>query len=585
LLRWSELAALKAANPADWWKQLATLTPSTKLDASFGVKLDVQPTIGGQSFTDIFGTPYITLDTDQLFRLSDEGLVVYQAPSVSVDVLLSATQKTQLLNVLDKLKAAGEGAFNPDFLSIKLPGIGKSLSELFGNKSADPGSSFFNRLLNLSDAANAYFNSTKLAATPPADAADATLLGLVNALNTALSQKVAIDFDASQSDWSGKNLANVSFAGLNLRGFNFNGADLTGADFSGADLTGATFAGANLSFAVFATRKPDGSVDRSTGKAGAARLEGVNFSGARLKGVNLGGLDLRAANFELADISTTVFDKASLVGASFAGSVVSASTSLANALFSGVLPAELLRATGTAIDLDPLTGAADLSGFDLSGFNFSGLDLAGIKLANAKLVAANLYGVKFGAANLAGADLSTAYLAKADLATATLSSATKLDGALFAKTDSVPTTGSGSALVIKQGTSLAGLNLSGYDFSGIDFNGVDLSGTRLVGAVFAGASLAGATLSDTSDFSQADLRGLAAVTAASGDPQISLPATLKGVFAGADLSGLNLSNISLSGLNLAGANLQGATVNGADFSLANLRAANLLLVSGTSASA
>ena len=149
----------------------------------------------------------------------------------------------------------------------------------------------------------------------------------------------------------------------------------------------------------------------------------------------------------------------------------------------------------------------------------------------------------------------------------------------------MPTLASGSALVIKQGTSLAGLNLSGYDFSGIDFNGVDLSGTRLVGAVFAGARLAGATLSDKTDFSQADLRGLATVAANGSDPLVSLPATLKGIFAGADFSGLNLSNISLSGLNLAGANLQGATVNGADFALANLRAANLLLVSGTPASA
>ncbi|OIN06540.1 pentapeptide repeat-containing protein [Oceanisphaera psychrotolerans] len=505
------------------------------------------------------GTPRLVLATDRLFVYQQDILLVSR-PDVSFDIELNATLAADILTALDRLKDSGDFVLNNSFFTTTLPGLGASLADLF---SADDSSeNTLNRIFNLKEAAEAYYATTTLNTGTDT----ATVGGLVDALNQYLLSAAAMPFDSAQADWSGAMLAYTDFGGLDLSGFDFGGADLRNANFVGADLTGANFAGANLGGAVFSD---------TSGKAVARQ---ANFSSANLFGAMLAGLDLRGAVFTAADLSGADLTAASLVAANFARSLVSTTTRVQNAIFSGSAAAELQAAEGMAdiVDLTASAGA-DLSGFDLSGVDLSGLDLSNVILTGANLTGANLQG-----SNLQGAELTNAVLARAFIYGAQFDAALGVAPDALAFADSVDTsdlatTGLNSALLLlAEGTSLAGFDLSGVDLSNLDFTGIDLSGTSLAGSNLNGASLAGAILSDTTDFTGASLEGVA-----------DLPSELKGIFARASLAGVDLTDTVLDGLNLAGADLTGAVLTGASLLGADLRAAiiNDITAAGADAAA
>jgi uncharacterized protein YjbI with pentapeptide repeats len=563
-LSYSEIKALRDADSANWYKQLATVTPSAKFDAGFNVSVDSAVQVGGQSFSDVFGNPIIRLSSEQMFRLTDDGRIAFQAPDVFIDVALNSTHKTKLLEALDTLKEAGDSISNSEILTTELPGLGKSLSDLFVNKSGQDG--FFKRLFALRTAADDYFTAHPIATTPATATSDnATIRGLIEALNESLRKAAAVPFDSNDTNWAGQSLAYTDFTGMNLQDFNFAGADLEGADFSGANLDGVNFGGANLSGAKFA--------NSTTGAA--ARLNRATFTGAILKDVSLAGLDLRDANFSDTDLSGVDFTKASIIGALFEHAKASAATKLTGALYTQALATELSLATGfaNALQIDPVSGTVNLAGYALGQFNLSELNLSHLNLTGANLAGANLRG-----AVLAGATLTNAVLSKAFIYKAQFDSALNVAADAVALADGViGTSFAGKIKEAKSGTDLSGYDLSGLDLSGINFNGIDLSGADLAGAVFEGAKLAGATFSKDTDFTGADLSGLAAVVNPfDGEPLTSLPAELLGNFARTNLAGLDLSNISLKGLNLEGANLAEVTLNGATLELANLKGAVLV---------
>ena len=323
-LKLSDVKALRAADPANWFKQLAVVTPSAKFDAGFTVSVDSAIQVGGQSFTAVFGNPIVNLVTDQLFVTDEQGVTRFQTPAVTLDIALTAAQRDTLLSVLDQLQDAGDGALSSDFLTTRIPGLDKSLSELFTVSGSE---SVLSSLFHLTTAAQTYFNGTNLALAGNAAGPDtATIRGLAAALNEALARAAAMPFLPEQPEWAGAKLAFTDFRGLDLRGFNFVGADLHGANFAGADLSGVNFAGANLAGATFATYDGGGHV------TSGAVLREVNFRGATVTGLSFAGLDLRGASFADTDLSGIDFSQASLIGADFLRSVVDHTTEVAGAL-------------------------------------------------------------------------------------------------------------------------------------------------------------------------------------------------------------------------------------------------------------
>ncbi len=556
-LRLSDIKVLRAADPTNWFKNLVAVTPSAKFDAGFTVTVDSAIQVGGQSFTAVFGDPIVKLATDQLFKIDEQGTARLQGPAVTLDVALTATQRDMLLEVLDQLRGAGDGALESEFLTKTIPGIGKSLKELF-TVSADGG--VLQKLFALTDAARDYFNGTNLPTDGnAAGPATATIRGLASALNEAVAKAGAMPFQPVQPEWAGAKLAFTNFTGLDLRGFNFVGADLHGANFAGADLTGVDFSGANLSGATFATY--DGSGNVTSG----AVLRDANFGGAQVASVSFKGLDLRGASFAETDLRGVNFSAASLIAANFANSVVDQTTSVAKAFFAGPIAAELVSASNylQAVRLDPASGIADLSGYLLDGFDLSLLDLSRANFTNARLAGANLREAVLDGATFVNTVIDQAFIYKAKFSSAFSVPAQAL---AFAK-DAIANPGSLAALVktMQSGTSLAGFDLSGMDLSGIVFTGIDLAGAKLAGVKLAGAQLAGAILSDATDFTGAALEGIS-----------SLPSVLKGNFERAGLTGIDFTGKVLDHLNLSGANLTGAVLTNASLALADLRGAVLV---------
>ncbi|SMR78823.1 Uncharacterized protein YjbI, contains pentapeptide repeats, partial [Marinobacterium sediminicola] len=574
----SEVSALKAADPTGWYRNVITLTPAARFDAGFRVEVDPGITIGGSSFTDMLGNLIVNVNSDQLFITDDNGNARFNSPAVTLDVALTTTQRDQLLSVLQQFKSVGDSALDSDFLNTVIPGLNKTLSELF-TVSGDQ--SVLSALFNLQTAAEQYFQSSTLGFGGTTGTETATIRGLAAALNEALAKASAMPFSPVQSDWSGAQLAWTDFSGMDLRGFSFVGADLRGANFTGADLTGVNFAGANLTGATFATYGADGKV------TSGAVLRDANLRGATLSGLLLAGLDLRGAVFADTDLSGVDLSAASLVAANFSRATVSNTTRVAGALFTGELAKEL-KAAGdylSAVRLDPASGLADLSGYMLDGFDLSGLDLSKVDFTNASLAGASLREAVLDVTRLGGATLDQALIYKAQFENAAADVQALLDDAIAFGTELSGLDFSDPASLLDQlksigasagslSADLSGFDLSGFDLSGIDFSNLNLAGARLNGAEFAGANLATAILDDTTSFiaaSLADVQGL--------------PDVLKGNFERANLAGADLTGKVLDSLNMAGADLTGAILTDASLTLANLRGAVLANIEAAGADA
>lgn len=156
-LRLSDIAALRTADPTGWFNNLVSVTPSAKFDAGFTVTVDSAIKVGSQSFTEFFGNPLVSLATDRLFVTDENGLTRFQAPAVTLDVALTANQRETLLSVLQQLQDAGDGALSSEFLTTEIPGINKSLSQLF---TVTGDQSVLQSLFHLKAAAEEYFNGT-----------------------------------------------------------------------------------------------------------------------------------------------------------------------------------------------------------------------------------------------------------------------------------------------------------------------------------------------------------------------------------------------------------------------------------------
>jgi large repetitive protein len=564
----SEIRALKAADAANWYRDVIRVTPAATFDAGLRVSVDPAFTLGGRSFESIFGNPIVSLVTDRLFYTDENGLTRFQAPSFSLDIALNAEQRDTLLGVLADLKAAGDGALGSDFLTTAIPGLGKSLSELF---TVDNENSVLASLFNLVDAARDYFQTTTIGARNASDvlitgSAVATIRGLAAALNEALAQATVMPFDPLTAEWSGARLAYTDFSGLDLRGFSFVGADLRNANFIGADLSGVNFAGADLRGAVFVGDPGQGAV-----------LREANFRGARLTDLVFAGLDLRGASFADTDVSGVDFAAASLIAANFSRAVTSSNTRVAGAIVLGALADELqaLASAADAVRIDPASAPADLSGYLLDGFDLSGLDLSNVDFSNASLAGANLREAVLDVERLTDAVLDRALVYRTQFEKAAADVQALLSDAI-AIADAVGAINFGNvaglpgqlksigADVGSLAANLSGFDFSGFDLSGIDFGGLNLAGAKLNGVRLAGADLSAAIIDDATSFVGASLRDVA-----------GLPDVIKGNFARANLSAVDFTGKTLESLNLAGANLRGAILTDASLSLSNLRGAIL----------
>lgn len=106
-LKLSDMAALRTADPANWYKNLVEVTPSAKFDAGFTVTVDSAIKIGDDTFSAVFGNPIVNLATERLFYTDEHGGTRFQSPAVTLDVALTVAQRDTLLSVLGTLKDGG----------------------------------------------------------------------------------------------------------------------------------------------------------------------------------------------------------------------------------------------------------------------------------------------------------------------------------------------------------------------------------------------------------------------------------------------------------------------------------------------
>lgn len=108
--------------------------------------------------------------------------------------------------------------------------------------------------------------------------------------------------------------AALNLSGLNLVDVDLSGLDLTGSDLSGADLSRAKLAGATL-FQVSLRGATMFRADLSKAELSAADLTGANLEEARLDGAGLGFAVCREASFVHADLHGATLSQADLSAA------------------------------------------------------------------------------------------------------------------------------------------------------------------------------------------------------------------------------------------------------------------------------
>lgn len=518
----------------------ADLAVRAEASGAFDARLPLTATLGSFNLSE-FGTPTLILSTDNLLSYQN-GTLVVTSPAVSLDVAINQGRLVDsLMDLLAEVKSLGQnlpfGLFDAE-----IPGLGQSLNQLLTNAEAAGDAGGLGGSFDLVDAAGHYFFTNYNPAEPDRSGftlnPEATVRGLLEALNRALAGLTQIRFDADSLDWSGQNLAGFDFTAFRTAGTNDFGIDfLRGMDFSGADLRGANFSGLNLSGVDFSGAR----FDATTLFAGAL-LRDVNFANADLRGAVLSGVDLRRASFSGARIDGANFSAAAVFDVDWAnvrfasGALPDLAGMLSNADLSGLFGASKAptgsdapstwQRLGFGLDLSGLAGK-DWSRFDLSGLDFSGVNLSGFNLSGANLRGAGFYG-----ATLDDVDLSVAFAW--DVRWGSLASSTDVVITDLINNLDLPTWGSstGTAKGWGVGVDLSGFDLSGWDLSGINFTDITLTGANFAGSVLAGAKLP--SFDAAMNFSFADLRGV----------DLSGVSTLNGLFRGANFSGLDFSGIS-----------------------------------------
>ncbi|HEV2761583.1 MAG TPA: pentapeptide repeat-containing protein, partial [Pyrinomonadaceae bacterium] len=223
--------------------------------------------------------------------------------------------------------------------------------------------------------------------------------------------------------------------GLDFRNVDLTGQDLSGVDFTDADFTDATLDGVNFGGATLTSATFIGASLRQTNLTGAT-LDGAHFVGTNLSTVVWGqGISARGADFtDCVAVgcrvgSTDPDTHADFTGAHFDG----ADFSLSDLSYALLREATMLRATfvGSVMQSVDFT-SAQLGGVDKT----AAANLAYAYLPLANFQKANLFGVSFayatlygasssltGAATIEQADFSNAYLEGIDFTGATLNGA------------------------------------------------------------------------------------------------------------------------------------------------------------------
>ena len=372
-----------------------------------------------------------------------------------------------------------------------------------------------------------------------------------------LSGTNAVLSNLSSPDFSGVNLASVSFQnsdlsgatfdaqtvfshfdpgtgqqqGVNLSGTNAVLSNLSSPDFSGVNLASVSFQNSDLSGATFDAQTVFSHFDPGTGQQQGVNLSGTNAVLSNLSSPDFSGVNLASVSFQNSDLSGATFD--------------------AQTVFSHFDPGtgqqQGVNLSGTNAVLSNLS-SPDFSGVNLASVSFQNSDLSGATFdaqtvfshfdpGTGQQQGVNLSGTNAVLSNLSSPDFSGVNLASVSFQNSDLSGATFDAQTVFSHFD--PGTGQ------QQGVNLSGTNAVLSNLSSPDFSGVNLASVS-----FQNSDLSGATFDAQTVFSHFD------------------PGT--GQQQGVNLSGTNavLSNLSspdFSGVNLASVSFQNSDLSGATF--------------------
>lgn len=203
------------------------------------------------------------------------------------------------------------------------------------------------------------------------------------------------------SDFSGADLAGITFNDCDLKGTYLKKAKLNGAKFLNSDLHGLDLRNANLLSS--------------------------SFRGSDLSGVDLSGADLRFADLRGADLTNTNFEGADLTGADLTGAKI-LNTKFKDAksmVECNLTDVNTKHPEGVKLKSSNKPVAADFRFVDLSRAKLNNAYLKGSMFQNASLVKAKLE-----KANLENSDFKRASLDDADLTLANLTSTDFYDASL-----------------------------------------------------------------------------------------------------------------------------------------------------------
>ena len=208
-----------------------------------------------------------------------------------------------------------------------------------------------------------------------------------------LSGTNAVLSNLSSPDFSGVNLASVSFQnsdlsgatfdaqtvfshfdpgtgqqqGVNLSGTNAVLSNLSSPDFSGVNLASVSFQNSDLSGATFDAQTVFSHFDPGTGQQQGVNLSGTNAVLSNLSSPDFSGVNLASVSFQNSDLSGATFD--------------------AQTVFSHFDPGtgqqQGVNLSGTNAVLDSLSGNIDLRGANLSSVSFTGSNLSTAQLTGA----------------------------------------------------------------------------------------------------------------------------------------------------------------------------------------------------------
>ena len=377
-----------------------------------------------------------------------------------------------------------------------------------------------------------------------------------------LSGTNAVLSNLSSPDFSGVNLASVSFQnsdlsgatfdaqtvfshfdpgtgqqqGVNLSGTNAVLSNLSSPDFSGVNLASVSFQNSDLSGATFDAQTVFSHFDPGTGQQQGVNLSGTNAVLSNLSSPDFSGVNLASVSFQNSDLSGATFD--------------------AQTVFSHFDPGtgqqQGVNLSGTNAVLSNLS-SPDFSGVNLASVSFQNSDLSGATFdaqtvfshfdpGTGQQQGVNLSGTNAVLSNLSSPDFSGVNLASVSFQNSDLSGATFDAQTVFSHFD--PGTGQ------QQGVNLSGTNAVLSNLSSPDFSGVNLASVS-----FQNSDLSGATFDAQTVFSHFD--------PGTGQQQgVNLSGTnavLDSLSGNIDLRGANLSSVSFTGSNLSTAQLTGAT--------------------------